>query len=455
MEENKFEKQVQQKMDEFSVRPSEDVWKKIEVRIEKKKSSKWGLLILILFFITAGGFWLWNGLQQRVLQRDQVQDNKKLSAVQKDNPQKNNTAADSANNKNNTSKERSFKEKDVYKRPVTKNEAPALSGDAMKLRKRLLVSVTPVKSREMIGIITAKAEEEKEAETSELKLFSKNEQVNYLNDSTTVTLEIPVDLLSEDWALMNNILKKPISKDEIPKCVPGQFLYKTLSKPVAKNKWHLGIEFSGGISGISNSVLKGGNYANYLFMPNASTGQVTQPYNYSLSFKNGFAYFVGVFADRSLTRKMKISLGLNFRTLQSTYKPGADTGVSSYLQSAVRNFHAHYNFIDLPINIKFLVGKASRPAILLQGGIMVSQMTGSNALQFDQSRGYFRDNSLFNKTQFGFNGAAYTTLFFGQKYSVYVGPYFYYGLSKIASQGLYNKKHFSFAGLRSEISFGK
>ena len=35
MEENKFERQVQQKMDELKILPSDSVWKKIEVRLEK------------------------------------------------------------------------------------------------------------------------------------------------------------------------------------------------------------------------------------------------------------------------------------------------------------------------------------------------------------------------------------------------------------------------------------
>ena len=68
MEENKFEKQVQQKMDELKIQPSESVWKKIEVRIEKRKDRKWGLIILFLFtgLVLSGGYWLWNTRQQGI-----------------------------------------------------------------------------------------------------------------------------------------------------------------------------------------------------------------------------------------------------------------------------------------------------------------------------------------------------------------------------------------------------
>ena len=61
MEQNKFEKQVQQKMDELKIHPSDSVWEKIEARIEKKKHSKRGLFLFLLFFIfLAGGYLLWN-----------------------------------------------------------------------------------------------------------------------------------------------------------------------------------------------------------------------------------------------------------------------------------------------------------------------------------------------------------------------------------------------------------
>ncbi|MEO7119972.1 MAG: hypothetical protein ABIY62_02690, partial [Ginsengibacter sp.] len=435
MEENNFEKQVQHKMDEFNVQPSEDVWKKIEVRIEKKKNSKWGLIILILFFITAGGgFWLWNGFQQTPLKNSMVRNNKQEISIQNNNAQKNisvekiDTITDSANNKKNASGKNLFPKKDAYKGIVTKDETSALSADPRKTKRRLSVAVISSGSLEVINGTTGKTAGEKQIEKNEIQISSEDRSTQpfNLNDNGVGSLANTFDLMNQNETEMNDILKKPISKNDIRKFPSEQMLHIAFKDPIAKNKWHFGINISGGISGISNSVLNGGNSANYFFSPNASSGQVTQPYNYSLSFKNGFAYFAGVFAEKNVGRKIKISFGLNFRSLKSTYKPGADTGVFYYSQPAVKNFHAHYNFIDLPLNIKFLIGKASRPDIVLQGGIVISQMTGSNALQFDPSKGYFKDNSLFNKTQFGFNGAAYTTLFSRQKHPLYVGPYFYY-----------------------------
>ena len=121
MEENKFEKQVQQKMDEFSVSPSEDVWKKIQVRIEKRRRPKWLMLILILFFITAGGgFWLWSDFQLNPSRNNLLpQESKQEMSAQNNPAQKNITVekihvvTDSVNNEKNTAKKNSGRWKEI------------------------------------------------------------------------------------------------------------------------------------------------------------------------------------------------------------------------------------------------------------------------------------------------------------------------------------------------------
>ena len=77
------------------------------------------------------------------------------------------------------------------------------------------------------------------------------------------------------------------------------------------------------------------------------------------------------------------------------------------------------------------------------------------ALQFNYSRGlYYRDNSLFNKTQTGFNTGLDIGFSSKQKTSFLIGPYLNYGITKIANEG-YNKHHFTFIGLKAQYLFRK
>jgi hypothetical protein len=62
---------------------------------------------------------------------------------------------------------------------------------------------------------------------------------------------------------------------------------------------------------------------------------------------------------------------------------------------------------------------------------------------------------MFHKTQFGLNTGLFVTLFSHQKMTFTVGPYFYYSFSKLAEEGLYQNKHFSFIGIRTEILLKK
>src|SRR5688572_22383461 len=60
MQENEFEKQVQQKMDDLKLDPSAFVWQKIEPQIKKEKSRRWIFILLpiLLIGILYGGYLL-------------------------------------------------------------------------------------------------------------------------------------------------------------------------------------------------------------------------------------------------------------------------------------------------------------------------------------------------------------------------------------------------------------
>ena len=50
MQENEFEKRLQEEMGEFRLRPSDDVWNKIDVQLRKKKRRR----IVFFIFLLAG-----------------------------------------------------------------------------------------------------------------------------------------------------------------------------------------------------------------------------------------------------------------------------------------------------------------------------------------------------------------------------------------------------------------
>ena len=167
---------------------------------------------------------------------------------------------------------------------------------------------------------------------------------------------------------------------------------------------------------------------------------------------------LGISEEKNITRKTKIALGLNVTSLKIKNKVGSiiNNSTGSYnSQNAIDNYNNYFNFISLPISFIVQMGKGRSLPLSWQAGVVLSELINTNALQFNSAGYYYKDNSLFNKTQLGFNTGFYATLFSKQKIQLLIGPYLYYDASKMATNGIYNKKHFVFTGLETQILFGK
>ena len=238
-------------------------------------------------------------------------------------------------------------------------------------------------------------------------------------------------------------------------------------KQSKKNKWKFGILLSGGISGVGNNFLGLNNSIPKDFSNSVTPGQTNPGQTLQILpslIKSGFGFVTGVLAEKSISQKTKFALGINFKSFNTSIRLYDSSGIyraAAYSLSPGVNKYIryvnHFNFIEVPVSIKIQIGKGKNIPLVWQGGFAVAELISSNALQINPFTGYYyyHDNSIFNKTQIGFNTGFFASLFSKQKTSILIGPYFYYGASKIASEGLYSKKHFVFAGLHTEIIFGK
>ena len=218
----------------------------------------------------------------------------------------------------------------------------------------------------------------------------------------------------------------------------------------------LGFFIAGGISHIGNQFLGLG----YTSTPNAqySNGgggyQIPSP----SKVKNAEGYIGGIFIEKDISSKTKISFGINYKELNTSSLVGQknDTTGTYSARNTQTRYYNNFKFIELPLQLKVQLGKSNTFPLFWSGGITLSQLIKSNALQFDPYSGsYYKDNSLFNKTQFGFSTGLSTALLQNKKSTILLGPYFSYAASQLSSEGLYYKKHFVFIGLRTEIIFGE
>ncbi len=473
MEENKFEKQVRQKMDELKIHPSESVWEHVKTRIEKRKKRKGVILIFLLLFITAltGSYWFLNSpdhagsknneaINTNIEKQIEGQEVENKNNVREGKTVTGQLATDQKKASNNFSEKVKGDNKNFTEshKPINENVKRNLF---KKKTKGNLVAI--VASSE---VATMPVDEENNDSVAAWQPNIGND-TNNANDK--VLPDISIDSAKcENYiaAIGDSTIESKNKKDTTAKNI----IAKKSANISSKNKWYVGVFIAGGISHVGNQFLWLGNppSADYSQSPanNGSTGGTVIPSPSQI--KNSAGYVVGIFLEKNISKKTKASFGVNYKEFNTSNLVGQKndtTGVLSgafyydyYSRNSIarKQYNNNFKFIELPLSIKVQFGDNEGFPVFWSGGITLSRLVKSNALQFDASSGiYYKDNSLLNKTHLGFSTGLSTTIFQNRKFEMQFGPYFQYSASQLANQGLYNKKHFVFFGLHTEILFEK
>jgi hypothetical protein len=446
MEENKFEKQVEQKMVEFTVQPSEAVWQKIESRIEKKKPSRKFLIFFLLFtgLLSAG---IWYATRE-------PKDTAKYNLTSSHIPIKNDSAKTIHDDESKSTikspiltpgtgfnKTASVLKIRAYKQPGKNEKITAVTRAATRVSINSQQANTSGETREFQStVVNVQAPPGPAGNEASQQMLSKR-----LADDTASSVSSNVSKVTP-----NDSSKQSVSKLVTDTSIELKIKSTAFSK--SSNKWQTGFVFSMGISGVGNNFPGLSNSAASLY----TNGGGVVPGSFTQSAtRAGFGFTIGIKEEKKISRKLSIVTGLNFTSLNTSNKVGTDSSRLSTID-AKSNYINHYNFIELPLSLKFDLSNNKNFPVYWQAGFTIGQFIGSNALQFNQVTGiYYQDNSIFNKTQLGLSTGLLTALGSKQKNPILFGPWVYYGASKIATEGMYNQKHFVFVSLRAEIKLGK
>jgi hypothetical protein len=479
MEQNNFEKKVQQKMDELKIPPSEHVWTNIEKKIEKKGKDKRTIFILffLLLFLLSGGYWLLNSGKNHQLK------NKQISSIIK----KNGKPILSINKQTN-------KPGSSLSQIISASQKSDSTALAYKDFKRLRVLTGKAWQKYQSDFPNNKKQKraikKERNNTNEDVLHSTpvqeitSKQINNTNNNFEKPGEnLPVEK-SESADLNNdeiseNVIPGKIEKDSLPNQPGSEKTESTInvneklvanksSKTNQKHPWIFGITFSGGTSMVEK-IPVGTSYLNLNSPGNLSNGGIPYSYSNPSLIKNSIGFNAGVLIEKNISPKTKISIGISYKYYSLINKVGnkIDSTLSSsqYFSSlnnsysstnTVNSYRNNFHYLDLPVSIKFQLNKNKKLPLFWNAGINISQLISSNALQFQSNPGiYYHDNSLFNKTQLGLHTGFSVMLFAKEKNPLTVGPNFYYSATSISGKGLYSKRHFSFIGIQAKVLFRK
>ncbi len=455
MEQNNFEKNIQYTLDELKIPPSDSVWANVEKSIGKKdKKRKYAFLLLFLFLILAsGGIWWFNS------ETHQQQKSNSISVVSKKSSKPTNAPDSSLDI---TMSENNFLSKSGSGKTINGNS---------NIQNSLNKKNSPG-TQNKIHFIEIKTGNSKT--TNKQENYFKSAQSNPGKDlAGNITSRIKKENIThnENAGIQKKNTKEDLSdksqKTKKETVTKTDSINKNLSNKIQKHNWNFGITFSGGNSFVTNHSSGNNVYSDPL--GNISNGGVPGFYYEPSELKNSTAFIAGVFAERNIFDGIKISVGISYQFFYLMNKVGnaipQSTSNTQYLNSSNRlyssnNIHHSYrnqfHFIEVPVAIKFRLNKNKSVPIFWNAGINISELISSNALQFQPNPGiYYKDNSLFHKTQFGLNTGVLVMLFAKEKNPLTVGPYFHYNPTNIASKGLYQEKHFSSIGIQANILFRK
>ena len=450
MEQNNFEKDIQQKMGELKIAPSDSVWLNIEKHIGKKDKKRRAIFIIffLLLFLSLGGFWFINSL------KNNQQKNEPIASILEKGSKTTNSPNSSFNkpgintgimpNLNST--------KGVYLNKKIQNKP------SEKITSNLKVKI-PSSKIESAGSKPTNNQENKFVEDNQNNspvIKDKNIETKIKKETVNIKKETKPDSLLDESKLENIKKDTTSTKDS---------LIKKYQKKNKKHHWNFEVTFSGGTS-VTKKNPKETNYLNT--SGNITTGGVPVYYYNPSEIKNSTSFDVGIFLEKNISDKNKISFGISYQYLSLVNKVGRtivptgniltfnSSGNFYSADNTIKSYRNQFHFLEVPVSFNFRINKSKNVPIFWNAGINISELISSNALQFQSNPGiYYNDNSLLNKTQFGLHTGFSVILFAKEKIPFKIGPYFYYSPTNIANKGLYSKMHFSSIGIQAKVLFQK
>lgn len=447
MQTNDFERQVQQKMDDLQIHPSETVWQKIEPQIKKEKRRRWILILfpVILIGLLYGRYLLLN-YDNLYHQPQQELTNKPIENIK-------------------TIKEpKAYSDKIKNHNPVKEAELTNAkpTNEEMGSHQKIKISEKIKDNRDGV---TKKFTQDILTKTQTKISIDKNENVSIDNKNPEQEKEqSDIEINAEKAIIPIKEFPKPkeivTAKDSIENKNKNQTqqenaISNVTKKAANKKIWNWGFSISAGSSGMGNNLF-GDDQKSLADRQNASVGGsfgVFVPSTPSL-IKPSLALITGITVEKNISEKIIFITGINYKLFSTTNTVGKDSA-EFFRNSNENTYHNYYHYIELPVGFKFQLGDFKKSLLYWNAGLSVSQLIGAKALQYSSSRRlYYHDNSLFNKTQLGFNTGLDIAFLSKNKTSFLIGPFYNYGISKIAREG-YNKHHFIFIGLRAQYFFGR
>jgi len=500
MPENEFEKKISSEMQELKFKPSEHVWLRVEERIKTKKKRRVFVVIFLLAGLGLLGYWQRTNLfgeqkndiakavhmdssgeKQKEENSETTKETNNSSGIKQ-----NTEATKSEETKNTTDKivddkltdDRSVVDKkdiDVSKNEINK---PKRNEDKTKTKSGSVKTKKDNKPEASMAIVSANSktkngvvdETSKDLKTNP-EAIAKQEDVNQAEvkpvESKIDSAKAVTGVQEKDTTTKRDtLLKADPAKDPAPQVV---------KKDPSEKKWKWGLHITPGISSLNDNdiSLGGANFADAFVYQNpvgGGTGPPPPPRQKPSEAKAGFALQMGAFAQRKLSNRTSLSVGLQYGYYSNILHIGNRRGslnnntqfnsaVSRYANQVYNagndttKYTNSYHFIELPFLFQWQLNKNKAKPFIWSIGFTVGQLISSNAIMYDTAFNgvYYKNKSQLNKTQFSLSTGFSWTISNNKRMQWNLGPVADLHLSKLIDNPFENKRYLFFVGLRTGV----
>jgi hypothetical protein len=469
MQANEFERKVQQTMDEFRLRPSDDVWQNVERRIRERKRKRRIIFFVLCSFIGLAllGYGVYNfSIKQKTFQ------NENITSEKINNPKTNTVKEPAIPMRKSTPGDISGKEQKLVNRNQNRSEFAITSRKNSRSAKAASGSQRAYTIKKpSTGINHKKSEKQPNPDTTNSIARNENISANKIQVLTNeLNQKVITDSTKKDVSINNLVdtgsIKKIAEEEKITK------KEKTRNRYSRKISW--GINFSAGSSVITEDIFSFKN----------SSPQADLSFNSPATYPAGggitryppsankpvFAFKAGVVINKEISVRSKIAVGLQYAYLgdrikvataqiqTGTQQSNSSSSLFSYYRAIPQKAHTdHFHFIELPLTYGWRINRNDNHFISLNAGTSIGYMFSTNALTYDTSFGgiYFHDKSLFAKQHFNLVSGISYHFATAKKFEWSIGPQFSFDLSRIIKSDLDRRKYFLYGGIDSRIFFEK
>lgn len=469
MSANDFEKEVEQRLAQLQLKPSDGVWQKLEAGLQRKKRRK----TFFLFFLTAllctgGGYWMWTQsdvnthdttgivttgtikdttvVVPKIIKEEPAPENKKSTVNVSDNPNDLVIKMDEPQTPSiNTKALTGRKNKRSQQVVVTPFKATGSKRKTVSPEMNAGVdnnSKTPVATADDIAGITFNQETDTTGFLLDDKLVKQRHLIN------------AGDINNRSYALLNTEGERTIGslhEGSLPLRVEAK--ESIITNTQKKYPFYWGIEVMAGVSGAMekrepsaksvqmdmNNPITSGYYSNT--SPLVSNNAVWESQSIH---RASTAHSFGITAYKQLSKRNAFSFGLSYQYLSTATKVGDsaltvngnNTMRTYYYGRETKNYTNKFHFINIPVTHHLILNKNKNMPFSWDLGMSVSRLLSTNALVTSSYLGgsLLEDKQAFTRTHF-FIHTGLTIGLTNNKNSLWqLGPVLNYGLNKIGEQ---------------------